>query len=492
MHHFYKPLTRLAMRVKSANFRMQMARGFGSGGQKPEGSDPSQQSTMEKSLEDFLASIKSHELKDSMKQNPEEMLGKYMKEKFVVLSLINAQTVEEVENILSNCEIEKLSIDEISLFLFYLGDFEGPIYSPAEINTLIDLGLKKMNESPTEVSSANLIKSLGILCVKKGFKLNDEQTQIILNVSSKLAVSDDTILELMKAFSYILAMNGHDQLYKATILRFLQSSGEEILMSKKFSEPVEISEVLYFLFSADYHNESLVESLVGQLLQKEIDVDTAVNTIIALSNMKYSRQSTYDQLLKLVVEHMDQIPVNSIVPMLEACIANDVQSIPITKIISAITQNAKYMSIDAYVEMWRLLAVMKKKGTTVNLDPTIAALKRNFGGSNWSLKDFEVLDHISVLSSLSSLRDNDLAFAHSFIQQLAMPEVLDTCHGTHLFMITKLFYNYSKIYEQAFQLAHNACAHRMDQIPPEYRQHLQELFKLRKDILPPTSPFFSV
>lgn len=492
MNHFYKKFTKVGLGMRPLNYRMNKLTRFFSA--TPEKGDPNfkgKKSTMQESLDEFLEKVQSPELQDAFRRNPEQALNNYMKEKYVVLSLVNAQTIEEVEHLLKTAKIEDLTIDEISLFLFYLGDFDGPVYSFEEIDQLINLGLDKIQKNPRENSSALLIKSLGILCVKKGYRLKIDQAQIVLDIASELPVSDETIVELMKTFTYILAMNGHDQFYKTAIYRFMQKSGEDILLTKNFTDSVEISEVLYFLFSSEYQNEALVECLVGQLLDKEIDPNTATNTVVALSHMKYNKQDTYDKLLRVVLNNLTEIPVNIVVTMLEACISNNIQSVPISKFLSNIVQNVKFMSVDAYVEMWRLVALIRKKLPELKTESVLNALKKNFGGNNWTMKDLEILDLISILSTLSSLKDDDISFAHNFIKEISKRKLMETCSGTELFMIAKLFYNYSKVYEEAFLEVHAACSKRMDSIPPEYRQHLQELFKLRRDIIR-ESPFFSL
>ena len=133
--------------------------------------------------------------------------------------------------------------------------------------------------------------------------------------------------------------------------------------------------------------------------------------------------------------------------------------------------------------------LLQQKKFAVDAEKTVELLKKSFGGHAWGMKDLELWDILSLLSSLSAIRDRDVAFAHDFIKELFRRKVLDSCEPLQLFSIAKLVYAYSRVYEDAFVEIHEACVRRAKDLPPEYRASLKELFLLRRDIIK-QSPFF--
>ena len=450
-----------------------------------------EQLDMDASLKEFLSRVNSGDL-EKAKKNPEEALNNFMKEQYVTIALVNSKSVQEVEQLLAKQDLGKLNINELSLFAFYLGDLEGKILNPSKVNELLDEGLSKVQAEPQADHSANFIKSLGILCARQGFKVTPEQAGMIVDAASKLPASDDTIVETVKALTYILDNPGQEPQYSQAIQNYLANSGDDILMTKKFDDFLEIPQLLYFIYKSQYKNDTLISRLTGQLLTHELDIDTALNTILALNTLGHKDAAAFEKLFKVVIPHLDTIQPDNLASLATACVANDLASVPISKIITAILQDVKGLSIDSYIEMFRLLGQVKSKNLPVNLETALETLKRGFGGYQWGLKDLQTWDLISIISSLNVLRDKDVAFAHTFIKEIFDRNLLKTCDGLQLFMITKLLYNYSRIYEDAFVDAHKVCASRMMDIPPEYRQTLKEAFILRKDILPSDSPFFKI
>ena len=151
----------------------------------------------------------------------------------------------------------------MSLFAFYLGDLEGKILKEDKVRELIDAGLLKVQAEPQSEHSANFIKSLGILCAKQGFKLNPDEAGMIVEAANKLPASDDTIVETLKAITYILDISGLEPQYSEAIQKYLANSGEEILMTKKFNDIIEIPQLLYFIYKSQYKSDILVSKLTG-------------------------------------------------------------------------------------------------------------------------------------------------------------------------------------------------------------------------------------
>ena len=444
----------------------------------------------EGNLDEFLKKVQTMDLKD-IKENPEQVLNSFMREKFVSLSLINAQSLEEVEDILEKSDPDKLDIQEISLLIFYLSDFDGPLNNIEKIYDIITKGLQLMSYNPQEDSASNLLLSLGVLCVKKKMKLHDVQVEALVRNIDSVKLNEHNMVEVIKSLTYILDLNDRTEEYGKCLKKIMADGGEDILMSMKFTNNLSISEILFYMYRSDYTNHTLVSYLVNQLLSNNPDTDTAINTIISLNSLKYGHVDVYTQLFDVVMNDLGNVSGNFTVSLIDAVVSNGLKSISLTRLINNVHHNIKYLSIDGYVDMWKMLGIITHKKNEVNIQKTVEILKRNFGGHVWSMKDLELWDIISILSSLTIMKDQDVAFAHSFIKEIFDRKALDSCDGLQLFSIAKLVYAYSRVYEDAFIDTHEVCVRRMIIIPPEYRTALKDLFSLRKDLIK-SSPFFNL
>lgn len=442
----------------------------------------------EDGLDEFLKKVKTMDLKDTSK-NPEELLTSFMKEKYLSLSLVNAQSLGEVSDIMKRADVSALNLNEISLLLFYLADFDGELEAEDRISELVDRGLELFAAQPAAEVSNSLLLSLGLLCFKKRFEVSKAQVARVVELVGRAELSEASIVELLKATTYILETHGHMEAYKQSVRNVLREDGADVLMKMKLRDNVAILELLFYLYRSEYPDELLVKCLVGQLLDNGADVPTAINAIVALNSLGLKDSAIYQSLFDIVLAAVQDVSANYCVSLLEVIVNNDLKTVPFSKLLHAVHHQVNLLSIDAYVDMWRLVGQLQNKKFALDATKTVELLKKGFGGNTWGMKDLEIWDILSVLSSLSIIRDRDVAFAHDFIKELFRRKALDSCEPLQLFSIAKLVYAYSRIYEDAFLEIHEACVRRAKDIPPEYRTGLKELFLLRKDIIK-QSPFF--
>lgn len=451
----------------------------------------------EKSIEEFMARLRNTDVNEMKSKPAEEVLNSFMKEKHVTLALINATSVQEIEDILEKADLSKLTIEEISLFLYYLGDLEGPLSTGEnrDISHLITKGLLMFeSQDDKEQKLSNLLKCLGILCAKKNWVITNEQSQIILENIKKLQVTDQNLVETLIGIAYTFELTGQEQNYKVAVMRYLKNS-EEILMSKEYlpgkASIKELSEILFILCKAEYHSEILIEFLLGNLLKQELDPYALVNTLIALHSMNYSNQATLDSLYELFLKNLSSINGNSIVTALDSCSKNGCNPKYISKLLGAANHTIKTMSIDAYIGLWRSISLITVraasiKGSMPNVETTMKLLKKNFGKTSdehWGMADLDTNDILSILSSLSALKDRDVSFVQPFIKEAFKRDLPNKCSGIELVVLTKNLFAYSNIFEDAFLDIHKACEKRMNDIPEDFRPVIADIFKLKKDVI---------
>ena len=444
---------------------------------------------LEDGLDEFLKKVKSIDLKDSSKK-PEEVLTAFMKEKYLSLSLVNAQSLGEVLDIMKKADFAALNVNEVSLLLFYLADFDGELECFDRIEQLVDRGLELFSSQPPEDSSNSLLLSLGLLCFKKRFEVTAPQVARVVELLGRAQLSEASIVELLKATTYILETHGHMEAYKQSVRSILGEDGTEVLMKTQLRDNVAVLELLFYLHRSEHHDEVLVKYLISQILRNGADVPTAINAIVAIHSLGFKDADAYQQLFDIVMGSIAEVSADYCVSLLEVVASNDLKTVPFSKLVNAVHHQINLLSIDGYVDMWRLVGIMKHKKFPLNADKTVEVLKKCFGGNTWGMKDLELWDIISVLSSLSIIKDQDVAFAHDFIKEVFRRKALDSCEVLQLFSLAKLVYAYSRIYEDAFLEIHEACVRRAKDMPPEYRAALKELFVLRKDIIK-HSPFFA-
>jgi hypothetical protein len=496
--------TKLGLHWGMANTTKRLKRNFSSPGnpqKPPTNSDssggskiPLNPTKMDESLEEFLAKMK--EFKDSgVAENPEAALNNYMKDRFASLALVNSGSLAEVENILKDQQISNLSLEEISLFVFYLGNFDGVIQDPHKVDLIISQAFVLIQKYSDKPEGLNFFEALGVLSVKKGVKITVEQVQLIQDIFPKLPVTVENVSAALKILTYLLFMNGYEQQYCVTFASFLKSGAEDILLDMNMMAPDQINEILYFCFRSGYDNENFISRMIGKLLKLEIEPISAATAIIALNQLKYKDEDSFRKLFSILIKNhakgVSALHPNELVKLLEAAVANNVTSISLEMFFDRMYANLSALSIDGYLDTWRVLATIVRRKVDFDISKPMSMLKNHLKGQNWNIKDFEPMDFVSILSDLVIIRDKDMAFAHIFIQEAFARNLLKTCSGLELFMFTKLLYSYSKFYEEAFVDAHNICSHRMKDIPPEYRATLKEAFSLRKDLIP-NSPFYLI
>lgn len=455
---------------------------------------PLNKTKMEDSLAEFLTKMK--EFRDSgVAQNPEAALNNYMKEKFASIALVNSSSLAEVEHILKDQQASALSLEEISLFVFYLGNFEGIVQETHKVNLLIEQGFVLVQAVADKPEGLNFLEALGVLSIKKNVKITPEQALIVQDVFAKLPITVETVSAILKIMTYLLYMNGYEQQYCDTFSKVLKSGAEDVLLDMTFTHPDQVNEIFYFCFRAGYTNDNFISRMIGKFLQLDVQPVSAATAVIALNHLKYRDEDSFRKLFSfLVVNHAKGLAAlhpNELVKLLEAALTNNVTSINLKMFLDRIYPELNALSIDGYLDTWRVLATIVRRKIDFDVTEAMTMLKKNLKGQNWTIKDFEPMDFVSVLSDLVVIRDKDMAFAHIFIKEVFARKILNTCSGLELFMLTKLLYSYSKFYEEAFVDAHQVCASRMKDIPPEYRTTLKDAFSLRKDLIP-NSPFYLI
>jgi len=437
------------------------------------------------------------QMKDLSKlDQPTSLTGKKVKASSVVVDIIKSSNTMEIEHYLSQVKLASLPMTTCSAALLYLAELEGTVSSP-KVSELIDCTLALCMEDTASADTETAIKTLGLLCLHKGWELKQEQAEKIMEIAPKMRVTLDTIFETIQALAQCLGIGGHNQIFKVTMLRFLQASGEEVLFQTKFASAEEISQMLYFLHLAEYQNPVLLDSLIGQLMQKELNPEAAIHSVMVLDAMNYPKSKAYLELLEPILPYLDQIPVNHLVTILAISLKHNLSSLPLSKFFSAIHLRIEDISIDAYLQMLQMVSDLianKDLGHKLlegKATQSMKILKKYFGGSTWGLSDLETTEMLTILECLVQIKDNDVAFSHNFISQIFKREVMETCDGPTLVRIFKILFSYSKFYEDAFIDGHAILVKRMDVIPDEHRKTVIDIVRLKIDILP-KSPFLNL
>lgn len=76
-------------------------------------------------------------------------------------------------------------------------------------------------------------------------------------------------------------------------------------------------------------------------------------------------------------------------------------------------------NITCYVDFWLIIAKLNKLKLTETHENFIANLKR-YGNknNNWTYTEFTADELVSVLSALTSLMDNDIAYVQIFLKEI--------------------------------------------------------------------------
>lgn len=472
---------------------MGMARGFGKDKGGPTSAKQSVQDEAKKnlgidqSLEEFLERVKKTDLKEGKNASAEELLDNFMKEKFSTLSLLSAKDVPEVMTILASANLDTFRMEEVSLFLFYLGDLEGEV-DPSKIEDLIQKGLTMAVQNPQEIQTDNFIKALGILASRKGVGLSDDARDVICHLSEKVKARAEGQVEMLKAYSYIL--EDEPESLKAAVKGLLLGDGEKALIEHKIVDPVELSEIFYILFKSEYKSNVLLDALVKNMIVGELDSTSAANTLLALNSLGYQNSESYKKLFASVLSS-PVILANQLATLLESSLNNNITDLPFSQILTTISREVEQLTPQGYVEVFKSIAMIKAKKIQVDVNDTMEVLKRNFAAHTFDMKDLQIWDILSIMSSLLSMKDQDLSFVKLFLEEIEKREALEECDGLQLFLLTKILYSYSKYFPKEFVKAHSVSARRMDEIPPEYKPMIKEMVKQRSDLIP-NSPFLSI